>query len=69
MGREQPPLHVVAQDVPDQDVRLLDARGLARRHGDHHVSVRAQRLAVLASERDQLDAELAAQLRSGDDIL
>src|SRR5258707_14990748 len=46
-GTKQPSLHVVAQDVPDHDVRLLDPRCLPRRHRDHHVGVGRQRLPVL----------------------
>src|SRR3989454_7196649 len=60
---EQAALDQLAEHVPDQDVRLLDARRVrARRHAQAEIDQTLERPAVATGEADGLDAELPAHL-------
>src|SRR5207249_1912202 len=60
---EQAALDELAEHVPDQDVRLLDARRVrARRHAQAEIDQTLERPAVATGEADGLDAELPAHL-------
>src|SRR5439155_15229400 len=60
---EQAALDQLAEHVPDQDVRLLDARRVrARRHAQAEIDQTRERPAVATGEADGLDAELPAHL-------
>src|SRR3989454_8418229 len=60
---EQAAIDELAEHVPDQDVRLLDARRVrARGHAQAEIDQAGERPAVAAGEADGLDAELPAHL-------
>jgi len=47
--------------MADGDMGFLDARGIARRHGDHAVGEGSQHIAVLTGEGDELDLQILLQ--------
>jgi hypothetical protein len=61
-------LHKIADDVPSQNVRLLDPRGLRGRHTQTNLDVGGQRLARAARETDRSGTLLTGGFHRPQDV-